>query len=131
MPAFGRTARTDLRHQTAINLTRAGVPLADVQKWLGHSSLRMTMRYSAHSPQNSGEAALAQLEQRLVGEAATKTGTEHSWSSPHRFPRIPLGETVRLDSVCPSVHPVLIQTGRTESWVTRGGLVAKAWGREV
>jgi len=68
----------DLRHQTAINLTRAGVPLADVQKWLGHSSLRMTMRYSAHAPENSGEMALAKLEQRLGNAPALKTGTEQA-----------------------------------------------------
>lgn len=55
------------RHQAAVNLVRAGVPLPDVARWLGHSpnSLTVTMRYARHAPGNAAEAALALLEQRI------------------------------------------------------------------
>lgn len=57
----------DLRHQAAVNLVRAGVPLPDVARWLGHSpnSLIVTMRYARHAPGNAAEAALALLEARI------------------------------------------------------------------
>ncbi len=59
----------DLRHQAGTNLVRAGVPLPDVARWLGHSpnSLMVTMRYSKHAPGNAAETALALLENRLLG----------------------------------------------------------------
>jgi integrase len=58
----------DLRHLAAVNLVRAGVPLPDVGRWLGHSrnSLTVTMRYARHAPGNAAESALALLECRLA-----------------------------------------------------------------
>jgi integrase len=35
----------DLQHTFASNLVRAGVPLLQVQKWMRHSTINMTMRY--------------------------------------------------------------------------------------
>jgi len=44
----------DLRHTFASQLVSAGVPLRQVQDWLGHSTITMTMRYSHLVP---GEGA--------------------------------------------------------------------------
>jgi integrase len=43
----------DTRHSFASQLTSAGVPLRQVQEYLGHSSITMTMRY-AHLAPNDG-----------------------------------------------------------------------------
>ena len=40
----------DLRHSFASNLVIAGVPIRQVQAWLGHSTITMTMRYSHLAP---------------------------------------------------------------------------------
>jgi len=40
----------ELRHTFASQLAIAGVPLRQVQEWLGHGSIQMTMRYSHLSP---------------------------------------------------------------------------------
>ena len=50
-----------LRHTTASRLAQAGLPLADVQQLLGHSSIMMTMRYSHLHPENSCSNAIAVL----------------------------------------------------------------------
>ena len=67
----------DLRHQAAVNLVRAGVPLPDVARWLGHSpnSLMVTMRYAQHAPGNAAETALALLETRLQGARTHKAAS--------------------------------------------------------
>ncbi len=48
----------DLRHSFASQLVSAGVPLRQVQEWLGHSTITMTMRYSHLAP-GSGDAIRA------------------------------------------------------------------------
>lgn len=40
----------DLRHSFASNLVAAGVPLLQVQRWMGHSTINMTMRYAHLAP---------------------------------------------------------------------------------
>ena len=40
----------DLRHSFASQLASAGVPLRQVQEWLGHSTITMTMRYAHLAP---------------------------------------------------------------------------------
>jgi integrase len=40
----------DLRHTFASNLVAAGLPLPQVQKWMGHSTINMTMRYAHLAP---------------------------------------------------------------------------------
>ena len=52
----------DLRHLYAASLVRAGVPLPDVGKLLGHKTLAMTMRYSNHAPEDAGRRALVRLQ---------------------------------------------------------------------
>jgi integrase len=40
----------DLRHSFASNLTIGGTPIRQVQEWMGHSTILMTMRYSHLAP---------------------------------------------------------------------------------
>ena len=50
----------ELRHSFASQLVSAGVPLKQVQEWLGHSTIHMTMRY-AHLAPSSGAGFIAVL----------------------------------------------------------------------
>ena len=52
----------DARHTFASRLVMKGVPLLDVSKLLGHSSLAMTMRY-AHLAPDAYDAAISKLEE--------------------------------------------------------------------
>jgi integrase len=45
----------DLRHSYASILTASGCPIRQVQTWLGHSTLAMTMRYSHLAPNGGRE----------------------------------------------------------------------------
>jgi integrase len=63
----------DLRHLAAVNLTRAGVPLSDVGKFLGHRTLTMVLRYARHSPKDSAFRALDALEAYHAAAHATAT----------------------------------------------------------
>ena len=38
----------DLRHTYGVHCARAGVPLARIQKLMGHATLAMTLRYLQH-----------------------------------------------------------------------------------
>ena len=51
----------DLRHSFASNLVIGGTPLPQVQEWMGHSTILMTMRY-AHLAPGGGRKYLAALE---------------------------------------------------------------------
>ncbi len=51
----------DLRHSFASQLVTAGVPVRQVQEWLGHSTITMTMRY-AHLAPGSGADLIQALE---------------------------------------------------------------------
>lgn len=52
----------DLRHSFASQLVSAGVPLRQVQEWLGHSTIAMTERYSHLAP--GGGGAIRALDAR-------------------------------------------------------------------
>jgi integrase len=45
----------DLRHSYASILTMAGTPIRNVQSWLGHATIGMTMRYSHLAPDHGRE----------------------------------------------------------------------------
>lgn len=60
----------DLRHIYAVDLVRAGVPLPDVGRLLGHKTLSMTLRYSHHAPADAAHRARDLLESRRRGGAA-------------------------------------------------------------
>jgi site-specific recombinase XerD len=51
----------DARHSFASQLVIAGAPLRQVQEWLGHSSITMTMRY-AHLAPGGGREFMAALD---------------------------------------------------------------------
>lgn len=52
----------DLRHSFASNLTIGGTPLRQVQEWMGHSSITMTMRYAHLAPTEQARKYLDALE---------------------------------------------------------------------
>jgi len=47
-PKFRKIRFHDLRHSCATLLRREGVPMEDIQKWLGHSDITTTERLYAH-----------------------------------------------------------------------------------
>ena len=57
----------DLRHVFAVTAVRAGVPLGDLQKLLGHKSLVMVLRYSRHSPSGFEVQARDRMEKFIKG----------------------------------------------------------------
>jgi integrase len=63
----------DLRHSFASQLVSAGVPLRQVQDWLGHSTMMMTMRYSHLAP---GQGAT--LIRALENPSAVATGWQQN-----------------------------------------------------
>jgi integrase len=65
----------DCRHSFASQLVMAGTPLRQVQDWLGHSTIVMTMRYSHLSP-GGGREFLSALDGQSYGNlTATEGGT--------------------------------------------------------
>jgi integrase len=71
----GKVTFHALRHTAASLMVAAGVPLFDVAKILGHSTLAMTMRYAHFAPE-AGRAAVEAL-----GKALTSAGAERRGSS--------------------------------------------------
>jgi len=57
----------DLRHTFGVHAAQAGVPMARLQKLLGHSTPAMTMRYAAHSPEAYFEPDAAAIAASLNG----------------------------------------------------------------
>jgi site-specific recombinase XerD len=55
----------DCRHSFASQLMIAGIPIRQVQEWLGHSTILMTMRY-AHLAPDGGREFIAVLESRRI-----------------------------------------------------------------
>jgi integrase len=56
----------DTRHSFASQLTSAGVPLRQVQEYLGHSTITMTMRYAHLAPNDGGDMRRA-LDRSSIG----------------------------------------------------------------
>lgn len=69
----------DLRHSFASQLVSAGVPMRQVQEWLGHSTILMTMRY-AHLAPGGGDAigALDAASSAPAGEARSAAAGDTS-----------------------------------------------------
>lgn len=63
----------DLRHTFASQLVMAGVPLRQVQDWMGHSTITMTMRYSHLAP-GSGADLIRALDGAGVATTSQKAG---------------------------------------------------------
>ena len=61
----------DMRHSFASQAAMAGVPLPQIQKWLGHSTIAMTMRYAHLSP-----GAGAEWIKTFESQPATATSSE-------------------------------------------------------
>ncbi len=49
----------DCRHSFASQLASAGVPLRQIQSYLGHSTMTMTMRYAHLAPNDGGNMVRA------------------------------------------------------------------------
>jgi integrase len=60
----------DLRHTFGVHAARAGVPLARLQRLMGHASPAMTMRYMRHSPNGdfAADAALVAESMMVSGD---------------------------------------------------------------
>jgi integrase/recombinase XerD len=65
-----------LRHSTAVHLLKAGVDIATVGQWLGHSGLNVTMRY-ARADMDMKRQALEQVFPDVVPSASGKTIIDH------------------------------------------------------
>jgi len=64
----------------ASQLVMAGTPLRQVQDWLGHSTILMTMRYSHLAP-GGGREFLCALDRNSYGNlTATEGGVPHASS---------------------------------------------------
>jgi integrase len=59
----------DLRHSFASNLTIGGTPIRQVQEWMGHATITMTMRYAHLSP-GGGREYLSALDAPTVQRIA-------------------------------------------------------------
>jgi len=74
-----------LRHSTAVHLLKAGVDIATISQWLGHSGLNVTMRY-ARADIDMKRQALEQVFPNLAPSASGKMIVGHdggllSWLS--------------------------------------------------
>ena len=67
-----------LRHTCATRLVNAGVPISDIQLWLGHSTIQVTERYS-HLNNDRLKAAVRHLEGRAT---VTHDVTQPAFSEP-------------------------------------------------
>jgi integrase len=57
----------DLRHTYRVHCARAGVPLARIQKLMGHATLAMTLRYLQHAPESHFAQDAALVAESLSG----------------------------------------------------------------
>jgi integrase len=58
----------DLRHTYGVHCARAGVPLARIQRLMGHASLAMTLRYLQHAPESHFAQDAALVADSLRGQ---------------------------------------------------------------
>ena len=82
----------DLRHTYAVDLVRAGVPITDVARMLGHKTLAVTLRYAHHAPNDVTHRARDLLEQRRRGDDGAdvrESPPTYERASPKRVVAIP------------------------------------------
>lgn len=48
-----------MRHTFGVSMARQNIPLAEIQRWMGHASIQTTMIYAAYAPNQSRGSALA------------------------------------------------------------------------
>jgi integrase len=58
----------DLRHTFGVHCAQAGVPIARLQKLLGHASPHMTLRYMKHAPESYFQEDAAKVAASISGE---------------------------------------------------------------
>jgi integrase len=58
----------DLRRTFAVHALASGIPLARVQRWLGHRTPAMTLRYAQHAPEPHADDDAAKVEASMVGK---------------------------------------------------------------
>lgn len=59
----------DLRRTFAVHALGSGIPLARVQRWLGHRTPAMTLRYAQHAPEPHADDDAARVEASMGGVA--------------------------------------------------------------
>jgi integrase len=59
----------DLRRTFAVHALASGIPLARVQRWLGHRTPAMTLRYAQHAPEPHADDDAARVEASMTGLA--------------------------------------------------------------
>jgi len=59
----------DFRRTFAVHALASGIPLARVQRLLGHRTAAMTLRYAQHAPEPHAENDAARVEASMVGAA--------------------------------------------------------------
>jgi integrase len=57
----------DLRHTFGVHCAKAGIPLARIQKLMGHATPVMTLRYLKHAPESYFSEDAARLAASLTG----------------------------------------------------------------
>lgn len=57
-----------LRHSFGSQLATAGVPIPRIQQWMGHSEIKMTMRYARLAPEGVEGSAIAALDRGVSAE---------------------------------------------------------------
>lgn len=73
---FKKIRLHDLRHSCATLLLRNGVPMSEIQKWLGHSSIKTTERY-AHLNQNDKQIPAQMIFNKLNSAFETNKKNIH------------------------------------------------------
>jgi integrase len=63
----------DARHTFAVHAAMAGVPIARLQKLLGHATATMTLRYMKHAPESYLDEDAAAIAAHMTGGTNKET----------------------------------------------------------
>ncbi len=66
----------DLRHTFGVHCAQAGIPIVRIQRFLGHSTPVMALRYMKHAPENYFAADAARVAASLSGAANREAGAQ-------------------------------------------------------